>query len=178
MDCCTIPAKFDAGTTFDRLAALKPYPAPDWVLSLLLRGPATINIPSTAEETKHRFRVEAETTSGWLPGVYRWALRAMRGTDVIGVSSGAITLYADIASLADGGDVRSYARRVLDAIEAVLEKRASIDQKSYVINNRQLERTPIPDLMALRDRFLSEVRRETAAACGRSLWGPAVRVRF
>lgn len=178
MDCCTIPAKFDAGTTFDRLVSQASYPAPDWALSLLLRGPSTIDISAIAEDTNHLLRVEAAATAEWTPGVYRWAMRAARGADVVTIASGTISVAADIASLPDGGDVRSYARRCLDAIEAVIEKRASIDQKRYVINNRELERTAISDLLKLRDVFRGEVKRENAAACGRNLWGPAAQVRF
>lgn len=178
MDCCTIPAKFDAGTTFDRLVNQAGYPAPDWALSLLLRGPSTINITATAEGTQHRFRVEAAATAAWVPGVYAWAMRATRGADVVNVSRGSTTVAPDIDSLAVGSVTTTHAQRVLAAIEAVLEKRASIDQKRYVINNRELERTPINELLKLRDVYRVEVKRENAAACGRSLWGPAVRVRF
>ncbi|MNK29138.1 hypothetical protein D3C87_475260 [compost metagenome] len=153
------------------------YPAPDWALSMLLRGPSTINVSATAEDTQHRLRVEAATTKDWTPGAYRWALRATRGADVVTIGAGAISVSPDIESMPDG-DVRSYARRCLDAIEAVIEKRASIDQKRYVINNRELERTAISDLLKLRDVFRGEVKRENAAACGRNLWGPAAQVRF
>ena len=54
-------------------------------------------------------------------------------------------------------------QRTLEAIEAVIEKRASIDQERYKINNRELWRTPIPELLVMRDRYRSELRRLKAA---------------
>lgn len=67
--------------------------------------------------------------------------------------------------------------RVLESIEAVIEKRATIDQERYTINNRELWRTPIPQLLELRDRYRAELRRAMAAKSG-GLFNQAVRVRF
>ena len=82
----------------------------------------------------------------------------------------------DIAQLAAGHDARSHVQRVLDAIEAVLEKRATLDQEQYRINNRELRRTPIADLLKLRDRYRMELQRAKAARNG-TLFGVA-RVAF
>lgn len=176
---CNFPAKFSAGLTLDRLVTSTAYPAPEWALSVLLRGPSSIDLEATAEGEKHRFKATATQTAAWVPGVYAFALRATNTDgDVAELERGTFTVLPDINGIATGDDQRTQARRTLDAINAVIEKRASQDQQRYVINNRELWRTPIADLLALRDRFLAEVRREENAACGRSQWGPAVRVRF
>lgn len=173
-----IPAKFAAGTTFDQLVTLTDQPAPDWVLTLFLRGPQNIDLTATPEGTAHRISATASTASQWAGGVYRYVLRASRGGEVVEVESGTMSVTADITAMDPGIDQRSHARKVLDSINAVLEKRATQDQQRYVINNRELWRTPLADLLKLRDTYRAEVRREEAAAAGRSLWGPAVRVRF
>lgn len=59
---------------------------------------------------------------------------------------------------------QTHAERVLNAIEATIERRASTDQMSYTIDGRSLSRTPIADLLALRDRYKAEVAREKQAA--------------
>ena len=80
-------------------------------------------------------------------------------------------------SIAAGHDARSHVQRVLDAIEAVLEKRATLDQEQYRINNRELRRTPIADLLKLRDRYRGELARMKAASKG-GLFGVSARVVF
>jgi hypothetical protein len=84
--------------------------------------------------------------------------------------------------LAPGADGRSFVKQALDAIEAVLAKRATKDQERYVIevngSRRELWRTPIGDLLKLRDRYRAEYNAELRAKSGSKLFGPTVRVRF
>ncbi len=54
----------------------------------------------------------------------------------------------------------THARRMLNAIEAALEGRASKDTESYTIEGRSLSRTPIPDLLRLRAIYRREVAAE------------------
>lgn len=168
--------------TFERCVTLADYPAPTWVLTAHLRGPASIDLTAAADGTGHKFTELAATASGWVAGVYQYVLRATSGAEVRQVEAGQIEITADLAALGGPSDLRSHARRVLDAIEAVLEKRSTLDQDRYVIEGangrRELWRTPLADLLKLRDTYRAEVRREDAAARGKSLWGPAVRVRF
>lgn len=171
------PASASAGLTFDRTVTLTAYPAPAWQVSAVLRGPDSINLTATQENTNHRFRVTATETVQWVPGDYWYSIRATDGTNVLEVEAGEITIKPDLASMSDGHDGRNHLQKVLDAIEAVLEKRASIDQERYRINNRELYRTPISELLQLRDRYRSELRRMKAAKSGQ-LFDQAVRVRF
>jgi hypothetical protein len=76
-----------------------------------------------------------------------------------------------------GFDGSTHAQRTLAAIEAVLEKRATRDQEKYSINNRELSRTPISDLLLLRDRYKTQVRMELKAKRG-DLFNTSVRVVF
>ncbi|WP_199222228.1 hypothetical protein [Limnohabitans sp. MMS-10A-192] len=171
------PASTSAGLTFDRPATLTAYPAPDWQLEAVLRGPAQIDLAAEAVANGHRFLVPASETAGWEPGDYWYSVRATSEGTVVEVEAGQITIKPDLAQLDAGHDGRAHVQRVLDAIEAVLEKRATIDQEKYSINNRELWRTPIPDLLILRDRYRSELRRMKAARKG-GLFNQAVRVGF
>lgn len=173
-----LPTTIAAGVTFERDVILADYPAPDWVLSAHLRGSAAINITATADGTGHKFTVAAATTAGWAPGVFSYVARVTKGAEVHQVEVGTLEILADLAAVEAPFDGRTHAKRTLDAIQAVIEKRATQDQQKYTINNRELWRTPIADLLKLRDTYRTEVRRETATARGKSLWGPAVQVRF
>jgi len=172
------PAKIAAGLTFKRLVTLAANPAPDWSLVAVLRGPAVVDLTAEAEGAQHLFLVAADVTAAWLPGVYEFSVRALRDGQVDEIEAGTVTVLPDLAGAEAGHDGRSYARKCLDNIEAVLEKRATLDQERYRINNRELYRTPIGDLLKLRDRFQTEVQREERAKRGGKLFGPALRVRF
>lgn len=171
------PSSISAGLTFNRPATLTAHPAPDWQLAAVLRGAGAIEITAEADGTGHRFLVPATETATWVPGDYWYSIRASKDGEVVEVESGQITVKPDLASLDAGHDGRAHVQRVLDAIEAVLEKRATIDQERYSINNRELWRTPIPQLLELRDRYRSELRRMKAARKG-GLFNQAVRVGF
>lgn len=93
------------------------------------------------------------------------------------VEEGQVRILEDLVSAAPGFDGRSHAEKVLEAIEAVIEGRASLDQSQYTINNRSLTRTPVADLLKLRNTYRAEVRAQRMAKRGR---GPSRRhlVRF
>lgn len=177
--CCTqFPDEIGAGLTFDVLLTLTAYPAPEWAISVHLRGLQPIDLQAVPEGSQHRIHADAETTKTWVPGSYWYSMRATRGAEVVEVESGSVTVKPDVMSAGEGFDGRSQAEIALDAINAVLAKRATLDQERYRINNRELYRTSIPDLLRLRSFYIEEVRRERARACGRNPFGAVVRVRL
>ena len=132
------PTSISAGLTFDRAVILTAYQAPAWQLSVVLRGPSAIDLQADQEGTGHRFLVSAAETATWEPGEYWFSLRAENQGTVVEVESGTITIKPDLAAAGAGHDGRDHLRRVLDAIEAVIERRATIDQERYTINNHEL----------------------------------------
>lgn len=170
---------FAAGTTFGALLTLTAHPAPDWGVELIMRGPMPIGVTATPIGTQHALSASAAVTATWQAGVYWWSIRATQGAEVVQVDEGQITIKPDLAAIAGPHDDRSHAERVLAAIEAVIENRATTDQQKYKINNRELWRTPISDLLLLRSRYLAEVAREKSKQrTGQSLLGRQVKVRF
>lgn len=137
-----------------------------------------MDLTAVASDKGHKFTATATETAGWKSGIYSYVIRATNGADIRQLEASTVEILPDIGSITDPSDLRSHARKTLEAIQAVLEKRATRDQERYTINNRELWRTPIADLLKLRDTYRAEVRREDAAARGKSLWGPAVKVRF
>lgn len=180
VSCPILPATIPAGMTFSRTVTLADYPAPAWALSVVLRGAGSIDLAATANGTAHVLAADADTTGAWPPGDYWFSGRVTNTADgtVSEVNFGQVKVLPNLADASAGFDGRTSAQRGLDSIEAVLENRATKDQQRYTINNRELWRTPIPELLLLRDRYRVDVRREKAAAAGVSLFGAAVRVRF
>lgn len=183
MACCPapnqyLPAAATAGLSFSAAVDVAAYPAPDWVLSAYLRGPKSVDLVATPDGTTHQFAATAAETGAWVAGDYWYSLRAARGSDVVEVETGTMRVLPDITAAADGYDGRSQAQIALDAIDAVIAKRATLDQERYRINNRELYRTPISDLLKLRGYYAAQVKRENACKSGRSKFGRQVLVRF
>lgn len=116
----------------------------------------------------------ASTAGGWKwdivgsaittlePGNYTWVIEASASGNRWEVERGRCTVYPDPTTASV--DPRSHARIVLEAIQAVIENRATKDQSSYTIAGRSLSRTPLPELLMLLDRYKGEVYREEQAA--------------
>ncbi|AZB63871.1 hypothetical protein EBL87_09030 [Cereibacter sphaeroides] len=174
-----IPSTLRAGETITIPVTLTALPPPDWSLTLILRGPDQIDLVSAPDGAAHTFSAAAAITSEWAAGKYWWSLRATMGTTVVIVEEGQLVVLGDLALVAGPHDGSSHAERVLRAIEAVIEGRASIDQQKYTIAGRELWRTPVADLLLLRSRYRDEVRREQQAGRkGQSLLGRVIKARF
>lgn len=174
----TIPQTITAGTTLAFTLALTAYPADEWQASLHVRGAVSIDLSGTPDGALHAFSASAGDTSEWPPGHYWFALRMSRGDEVIEIEAGTLRVLPDLAAADADFDGRSHAERTLEAIEAVIEGRASKDQDSYRINNRELRRTSISQLLRLRDVYRAEVAREKAKRRGRDTLGRPVLARF
>lgn len=173
-----IPTEIKAGLTFGVTVELADHPAPDWALVLLLRGPSSITIESTDLDAAHRLAATAAATANWVAGEHSYSLRATNGGDVAEIEAGTVVIVGDIAAIPAGTDTRTHVRKVLAAIEAVIEKRATLDQERYRINDRELYRTPVAELLRLRSHYRAELARENAKGKGyNSLLGREVRVR-
>lgn len=145
------------------------YPDPDYRLEYQIQprqGGTATTIAATSDATGWRVDVAGAVTAALAPGDYTWALAAVRVSDTARATlcTGALDVAPDPTSGADG---RSCARRLLAAIEATLEGRATKDVESYTIEGRALTRTPFEQLRATRARLLREVAAEDRAAQGR-----------
>jgi hypothetical protein len=159
-DLPTLPAAFHAGDSLSWLESAPDYQAPDWELRYHARRVDAegvgFDIVSSAEGALHRVTVDPATTAAYTPGAYSVAVVAYQG------SSGRATIRTcrldvrpDLADAA--GDPRSHAHRLLWAIEAVLERRATHVQESYSIEGRALKYLSIDDLHRARARYRQEV---------------------
>lgn len=160
------PAELHAGTTVAWTKSLPDYPATTYTLTYyFINGSDRLVITASASGTDHAVSVAASATANWKPGRYQWTSYAVNGSTKYRAESGYVEILRDMQA-AHPADVKTHARKVLEAIEAVLERRATKDQESYAIAGRTLSRTPLADLMALRDKYRVELAREEAAERG------------
>jgi|TARA_R110002074_G_scaffold395282_1_gene583516 hypothetical protein len=112
----------------------------------------------TESATAYTISVPDSTTVSYTKGDYTWQEYISNATDRIVLNTGFVTLEPNLD--ADTSDPRSFWAKVLDAIEATIENRASIDQSSMSIAGRSLSRMTIDELLTLRDRARFETGKE------------------
>jgi hypothetical protein len=129
-------------------------------------GGGTHKFTLTATEANDTYYIEAasSSTTGYAVGDYIWEAYITKASDSnrVMVDSGRTTITQNLANT--NADLRSHAKKVLDAIEAVIENRASMDQSSMSIAGRSLSRMSIDELMTFRDRYKAEYLKEIKLA--------------
>lgn len=159
----TEPTEVTAGDTVKWTRTLSDYPAGTWTLSYtLINAASKIAITASASGTDHLVSVTPATSAAWSAGLYDWQAYVTDGTDRYQVDSGRITVNANYAG-ATTLDDRSHVKKTLDAIEAVIEGRASQAQQSYTINGRSLTRIPLSELYEFRKQYQAEYAAELQA---------------
>lgn len=141
-------------------------PGAGWALDYAIEGPTNLDVLATAEGDGFRVDLAPDATSPLVAGFYRWqafASNAGPPEERVLVAAGALEVVADYAASAGTVQLKTHARRMLEALEAVLEGRATDGQLRMSINGRSIDRIPLPELMAARDRYRREVAAETAA---------------
>lgn len=160
------PLEITAGDSVQWKRQFSDYPASDsWILSYaMLNATDKITITGAASGSDHLVTLAAADTAVYTAGTYHWQAYVTRSTERHLVDSGTLIIKPNFAAATVTTlDARSHVKKVLDAIEAVIEKRATIDQEEYTIGNRSLKRTPIEDLVKLKQRYQGYYNSEVAA---------------
>lgn len=156
------PKKISAGTslnwTFEHDLA-----DGSWQFEYILRGQSAIAIAASAENGQVTLTVTATTSATWTAGLYDWRLYASKGDEKHLIESGQIEIEPDFTQVQTEYDPRSHTRKMLDAINGVLEGRILSDHERYSIDGRSLDRIPIMELHKLRRSYILKVRRENGA---------------
>lgn len=151
------PLEIISGDTVQWTRNFTDYPASSsWVLTyVLINSTHKISITAAASGADHLVTLAAAVTAAYNAGTYDWQAYVTKTTERYKVDSGIIVVKPNFAT-ATTYDARSHAKKVLDAIEAVIEGRATVDQEEYTIGNRSLRRTPLEDLMKFRKQYQAE----------------------
>lgn len=163
------PTTARAGDTFRTVRSWPDYPASaGWVLhASAVSSAGVISIDGSADGDDHVLAVGAGLTAGWLPATYRLVEYVTRGADRHTLAQHSFTVQPDLAAAQAGTDTRTHAERVLAHVEAFLETGTGSE---FEVAGRRLRNYPLPELLALRDRYRAEVRRQSGGlAVGRLL---------
>lgn len=151
-----------AGDTFRWQRSLGDYPPDVWTLQYAFIAPAGFfSVTATDDgDGNHLAELLPAVTAPIVPDLYQWSATVTDGTDRYTVGQGTTRVEMDATAQSNPIDTRSHARKVLQAIEAVLEGTATTDQASYSLEGVSISRMPIADLMSFRDRYRWEVSHE------------------
>jgi hypothetical protein len=133
-------------------------------------GPKAGSVSMAADGTTWAVNID---TAAFEPGQYvaqLWATYAGSIKRVVSEST------FRIRGAMKAGDMRSQARIALDSISAMLAGQANEGVRRYRINNRELERYTVDELLKLRSHFAAEVLKEERRAKGLNSLGPRIAV--
>jgi hypothetical protein len=158
-----IPSTMIAGDTYFWTFSLPEYPSPTYVLTMVgWNAENRFSASGTYSGGDWTIALSVVDSAAIIPGDYEWRIHAEDGPHRHTLYRGRITVQPNY----EGNrpfDTRTHARKVLDAIEAVIEGRATKDQEEYSIEGRSLKRTPLADLVKFRSQYQLELQREERA---------------
>ena len=166
MTATTEPSRVTAGDTVTWLKTLTDYPATaGWALAYTLINTASkITIAASASGPDHLVSVAAATTANWAAGTYTWVATVTKAAERYTIGQGAITIAPNIAA-ATTLDIRSSARKALDAVNLALESYGSQAYlQSYESAGRKQHFNTPGDFLAFRSKLMAEVAKEDNAA--------------
>lgn len=137
--------KIFSGDTLEKTATLLEYPSSEWILSYEI-GTLVLTFNSSHE---------LSSIVNLPSGIYQYRLLATN----ISTSTIKKTLLNGQVTIVDLA-YRSHARKVLDAIEANIEGRASQAQAEMTINGRSIKYYAPEQLIKLRQTYQKEVANE------------------
>ncbi len=164
-----IPSTLRAGDTIEWNESISDYPATDgWTLAFLLYayGKTPITITASADGADYTISIPASTTRSWVAGTYSYQAYVydMSGTTSIvekyTVYDGSVIILPDLTQSLSTTDNRSHVKKVLDALEAVIEGKATSDALSYSIGGRSISKMTPEELIKWRSFYLTEYQRE------------------
>lgn len=144
------PEFFIAGDTVKWTKELLDYkPADGWVLSyaLVQAGSQKTITASDNGDGSHLATISAADSANYTAGTYYWQAYVTKSTERYLVCEGRVEVKQNFASMSNGHDGRSHIKKVIDALEAMIEGKASKDQKEYKIGDRLLIRMDPAELL-------------------------------
>ena len=128
-----------------------------------MRGVADIDITASADGDDFAVTLAASTTTNYTAGTYWWQAYVSKSGERYQVGSGTLEIKEDFSQVSGAYSKLSHARKVLAALEAMLERKATVDQQSYSIAGRSLSRMSPEELRSWRDDYRRQVRAEERA---------------
>jgi hypothetical protein len=152
----TEPEKITAADTVKWKRSFSDYPAPTWTLkyALVMTG-QQYEITAGADGSDHLVSVDAATTAAWTPGLYKIQGYVTKDAErYTVVRDKYIKVLANFDAQDSGFDWREHVKKTLDALEAIIEGRATKAQTEMMVGGQKIGMILLPELVALRQKYL------------------------
>jgi len=172
-----IPATVTQNTTVSWYRDAGDFPTADgWTFTYEFRGSTSLTIVCSVSDGRYLASITPAQTAALTVGDdYWWGLYAHKGTGLTleryEVDRGRLTVARTLGATLVTYDGRSHAKIVLDAIEALIQGKATKDQLDVTVGDRRITRLSPEDIEKWRAFYRSEYEREKAAediAAGRA----------
>jgi len=160
------PVSFYAGDSVRWKRSLGEFPASQgWTLNYVLvkEGTPPISITAQADGDDHLVLIAPTVSTQYAPGSYRWQASVSKGTDRFTIDKGTVEINADFATQTTGFDARSHVQRMVDALRARLEKRATKDQMEMMVGGEKLALIPMHRVRELLSFYETQLEIERKA---------------
>jgi hypothetical protein len=145
-----------AGESISETVAFDDYLASaGWSVQYAFRGMSAFVIDGTTNDDGDSFDLEYsyQESKDFEPGIYSYSGFALKGNDRVKVEQGTLEILANPAH-------ETYAQKVLAAIRAVIQGRATNDQLTISLADTQLQYMSADELRKLEQEYLGRVNRE------------------
>lgn len=163
------PLEIIAGDTLTWKKSLPDYPATSgYTLKYrLINAAGKIDITATASGDDHLINVSAATTAAYTPGTYTWTSFIEKGADAslerYTIMTGTIIVKPSLATQTAGYDTRSHVKKVLDALDSLIEGKASRDAMQISIAGQTITKMSPEELIKWRSHYARLYQQELAA---------------
>lgn len=171
------PTQFRKGTTVQWTKDPGDYtPADGWALTCRFASPTDNQTATGADngDGTFLFTISAETSGRFMEGDYAYVVIASKASEAFELEAGTITVLPDLTSAIDN---RSHVKKTLDAIEDLIENRATRDDVAQLSistpngGSKSLARASWQELLEARSYYRKLYQDEVsraAAAQGRA----------
>ena len=163
-----IPETVTQNTTVSWYRDAGDFPVSEgWTFTYEFRGSTSLTITCTTSGDRYLATITPAQTAALTVGDdYWWALYVHKGTGLTleryEVDRGRLTVKRTLGATLATYDGRSHAKLVLDAIEAVIQGKATKDQLSVTVGDRTIARMSPTDIEHWREFYRAEYAREVA----------------
>lgn len=155
------PERLTQGDTWQWTTEVPDYPATDgWALSYDFTTPdGAVQVALAAVQNGTGADYLATITAAKAAeftavGTYRWRAKVVLGAETVTVRRGRLEL---LDALTGATDRRLWLEKMVAALEAKLEDRATKQQLGYSVEGRSLSLIPLSEAMDIRDRLKAEL---------------------
>lgn len=157
------PLQIIAGDSLNWVRGFEDYSASaGWTLQYVLNSPTQKYVIApgdvTADGEAFQVAIPESETKTWQPGDYMWLAVLTNGTQRITGAIGRVTIMADVLDATTPIDTREPEEIALANIETMLAGRAGDGVQSYKINDRELKRYSMAELLTLKAYYSEKVK--------------------